>query len=101
MTCNAFINEKYLSNIRDAPDGKYRRVHCNAGVTHTNIFGRFNDQSIPYTYSGLTNDYAYDGTQIDAALMDKKGVEDVVFPNNEKNYDNSLASYIEPPPQMI
>ena len=29
-TCNAFINGKYLSNIRDAPDGKYLRVHCNA-----------------------------------------------------------------------
>ena len=29
-TCNAFINGKYLSNIRDAPDGQYLRVHCNA-----------------------------------------------------------------------
>ena len=26
-TCNAFINEKYLSNIRDAPNGQYIRVH--------------------------------------------------------------------------
>ena len=38
-TCNAFVNEKYLSNIRDAPDGKYLRVHCNAGLTHTNKIG--------------------------------------------------------------
>ena len=28
-TCNAFINRKYLSNIRDNPDGQYLRVHCN------------------------------------------------------------------------
>ena len=28
-TCNAFINGKYLSNIRDASDGQYLRVHCN------------------------------------------------------------------------
>ena len=32
-TCNAFINGKYLSNIRDTTDGKYILVHCNAGVT--------------------------------------------------------------------
>ena len=32
-TCNAFINVKYMSNIRDAPDGKYLCVHCNKGVT--------------------------------------------------------------------
>ena len=35
-TCNAFINKKYLSNIRDASDGEYLHVHCNSGVTHTN-----------------------------------------------------------------
>ena len=39
LTCNAFINGKYLSNIRDAPDGQYLRVYCNAGVTHTNKIG--------------------------------------------------------------
>ena len=39
LTCNTFINRKYLSNIRDAPDGKYIRVHFNAGVTHTNRIG--------------------------------------------------------------
>ena len=33
-TCNAFINGKYLSNIRDSPAGKYLRVHCNTVVTH-------------------------------------------------------------------
>ena len=38
-TWNAFINLKYLSNIRDAPVGKYLCVHCNAGVTHTNKIG--------------------------------------------------------------
>ena len=38
-TCNEFINKKYLSNIRDAPDGQYICVHYNAGVTHTNRIG--------------------------------------------------------------
>ena len=38
-TCNAFINGKYFSNIRDAPDGQYLSFHCNAGVTHTNKLG--------------------------------------------------------------
>ena len=32
------------------------------------IFGDFNDQPIPSTYSDLTNDYDNYGTQIDAAL---------------------------------
>ena len=38
-TCNALINEKYLSNIEYDPDGKYLRVHCNGGVTYTNKIG--------------------------------------------------------------
>ena len=29
-TYNAFINKNYLSNIRDAPDRQYLRVHCKA-----------------------------------------------------------------------
>ena len=39
LTCNAFINIKYLSNIIDTTDGKYMCVHCNSGVTHTNEIG--------------------------------------------------------------
>ena len=35
LTCNSFINGKYLSNIRDSTNGKYPCVHCNKGVTHT------------------------------------------------------------------
>ena len=38
-TWNAFINKKYLSNIRDAPDGQYLRVHFNSGVTYTKKVG--------------------------------------------------------------
>ena len=34
------------------------------------IFGDFNDQPIPSTYYILTNDYDYDGTQIESALTD-------------------------------
>ena len=39
LTCNAFINRKYLSDFRDDPDGKYLRVHCNLGVKQTNKIG--------------------------------------------------------------
>ena len=38
-TCSAFINKKYLTKIRDAPDGQYIRLHCNSGVTYTNKIG--------------------------------------------------------------
>ena len=61
------------------------------------IFGDFNDQPIPSTYSDLTNDYDDDGTQIDAALTDNEGVEDSVVPNDENSNKDSLASDIDPP----
>ena len=61
------------------------------------IFGDFNNQPIPSTYSDLRNNYDYDGTQIDAALTYNKGVEDSVVPNDENNIDDSLASDIDPP----
>ena len=57
LICNAFINGKYLSNIRDAPDGKYIHVHCNSGVTHTNKIGdlpRYSD-SVWYNPKGVAN----------------------------------------------
>ena len=38
-TCNPFINRKYLSNTRYAPDGQYLRVDCNTGVTNNNKIG--------------------------------------------------------------
>ena len=49
------------------------------------IFGDFDDQPIPSTYSDLTNDYDDDGTQIDAAIMDNEVVEDAVVTNDENN----------------
>ena len=56
-TCNAFINEKYLSNIRDAPDGQYLCVHCNAVVTHNNKSGDLLGYSDPVWYNpkGIAN----------------------------------------------
>ena len=56
-TCNAFINGKYLSNIRDAPAGQYLRVHFNAGVTHTNKVGDLPGYSDPVWYNpkGIAN----------------------------------------------
>ena len=56
------------------------------------IFSDFNDQPIPSTYSDLTDYYDYDGNQIDTALTDNEGMEDVVVPNDENNDEDSLAS---------
>ena len=50
-TCNAFINRKYLSNIRDDSDGKYLRVRCNSGVTRTNKIGDLPGYSDPLWYN--------------------------------------------------
>ena len=50
LTCNTLINGKYLSNIRDAPDGKCLRVHCNSGVTHINKIGDLLGYSDPVWY---------------------------------------------------
>ena len=38
------------------------------------IFGDFNDQTIPSTYSDLTNYYDDDDTQIEAAITDNGGL---------------------------
>ena len=65
------------------------------------IFGYFNDQPIPSTYSDLKNDYDEDGTQIDAALTDNEGLEDAVVPNDENNDEDSLSSDINPPQNNI
>ena len=56
-TCNTFINGKYLSNIRDSPNGKYIRVHCNALVTHINKIGDLPVYSYPVWYNpkGISN----------------------------------------------
>ena len=56
-TCNEFINGKYLSNIIDDPYGKYLRVHCNAGVRHTNKIGDLPEYSYPVWYNpkGIAN----------------------------------------------
>ena len=55
--CNAFINKKYLSNIRDSPNVQYLRVHCNAGLTHTNKIGYLPGYSDPLWYNpkGIAN----------------------------------------------
>ena len=50
-TCNAFINKKYLSNIRDDPNGQYLRFHCNTGMTHTNKIGDLPGYSNPVWYN--------------------------------------------------
>ena len=57
LTCNGFVNGKYLTNIRDAPDGKYLRVHCNSGVTHNNKIGDLPGYSDPVWYNpkGISN----------------------------------------------
>ena len=56
-TCNAFINEKYLSNIIYSPDGKYIPVHGNAGITYTNNIGDLPGYSnhVWYKPKGISN----------------------------------------------
>ena len=49
------------------------------------IFGNFNDQPIPSTYSDPTNDYDDDGTKFDADLMENEGVKYAVVKNYENN----------------
>ena len=65
------------------------------------IFGDFNNQPIPYTYSYLKNNYDDDGNPIDADLADNKGVEDAVVTNYENKDEDSLASNIDPPSNNI
>ena len=65
------------------------------------IFGTFNNQPIPSTYSYLTNYYDDSGTPIDAAIEKNKVLEDTVRPNNEINDDYSLDSDIYLPPPQI
>ena len=43
--------QKYLSNIRDAPNEKYLRDHCNAGVTYTNKICDLPGYSDPVWYN--------------------------------------------------
>ena len=49
------------------------------------VFGDFNNQLTPFTYTGLINDYDDDGTPIGATPMDKELVEDKVVTNDEDN----------------
>ena len=44
------------------------------GCSEDLIFGDFNDQPIPSTYSDLTDDYDGDGTQINASLTENEVV---------------------------
>ena len=48
---------KYLSNIRDAPDGQYLRFRYNSGVTHTNKIGDLPVYYDPVWYNpkGISN----------------------------------------------
>ena len=49
-TYNAF-NGKYMSKIRDAPDGQYTRVHYNTGETHNKNIGDLTGYSNPVLYN--------------------------------------------------
>ena len=57
LTHNAFINVKYMSNIRDAPDIQYPHFHCNTGVTYTNNIGELPGYSntVWYNPEGISN----------------------------------------------
>ena len=51
LTCNASINRKYLSNIRDDSNGHYSWVHCNTRFTHNNIIGELYGYSYTVWYN--------------------------------------------------
>ena len=44
---NTFINERYITNITNAPVIKYLYVHCNTGVTYTKTIGDIPGYSNP------------------------------------------------------
>ena len=50
-TCNSLINEKYLPNIKDAPDDQYICVHCSTVVTYNNKTGDLTGYSNPTWYN--------------------------------------------------
>ena len=50
-TFNAFINDKYLSKIRDDPDLRYPCVHYNARLTYTNNISDLTGYSKPVCYN--------------------------------------------------
>ena len=56
-TCDAFLNVKYMSNIRNATDGQYLHVHYNAVVTYTNKIGDLPGFPNPIWYNpkGIAN----------------------------------------------
>ena len=47
------------------------------------IFGDFDNQPIPFTFSDFINYYDIYGTPFDSSLPDNEGVEDAVVPNDE------------------
>ena len=83
-------------NMTEDVIGRYSTFNTK-GCPEDLIFGDFNDQPIPSTYSDLTNDYDDDVTQIDAVLTDNEGVEYAVVTNDENNDEDCLASDIKTP----
>ena len=86
---------------------KYKTFNTN-GFPEDLIFGDFNNQPIPSTYSDLINDYNDDGAPIDDSLADNELLENAVVPNDKDTNDkitteddDILASDIDPTPNKI
>ena len=95
------LRRSYWTPVNMTEDVVERYDKINAkSCPEDHIFGEFNDQPIPSTYSDLTNYYDDDGTKIDSALTDNKVVEDAVVPNDESNDEDSLVSDIDPYPKQ-
>ena len=80
--------------------GKYDTFYTK-GCLEDLILIDFIYQHIPSTYSDLTNDYDNNGTQIDAALLNNKGVKYAVVKSDENKNDDSLSSYIYHPKTIL
>ena len=94
-------------NIPEGFIEQYNNLNAK-GCPEDLLFGYFNNQHIPSTYYDIINDCYGDDTPIDAYLADNEGVEDSIMPNDKDtdeaittDYDNSLVSYIGPPPNEI
>ena len=64
-----------------------------------NVFGDFNHQPIPSTYSYLTNDYDDNGTPTNNAIVDNEVAEDSVAPKDEKKTTTALLQTLTHPKQ--
>ena len=90
LTCSTFVNGNYLSNKRDAPIGKYLRVHCNAYVTHITNSGDHHRYSNPVWYN-------HKGTEYIVSLRLSQKIHPVTY---NIRYGNQIGIHIPQRPTL-